>query len=46
MSLLSSIVVALLFAWPRLRAGNGEQALLWLVAPHMFIRFIGISFPV
>ena len=44
MSLLSSIVVAVLFVWPWLRAGNAEQALIWLVAPHMFLRFIGLSF--
>jgi hypothetical protein len=43
-SLLSSIVIAALFAWPRLRAINREQALIWLVAPHMFLRFIGLSF--
>ncbi len=40
----SSIVVALLFVWPWLRTSSGEQALIWLVAPHMFLRFIGISF--
>ena len=44
MSLLSSIVVAVLFAWPWLRTSNREQALIWLVAPHMFLRFIGLSF--
>ncbi len=44
MSLLSSIVVAVLFAWPWLRTNNTEQALIWLVAPHMFLRFIGLSF--
>jgi len=44
MSLLSSAVVAVLFAWPWLRARNIEQALIWLVAPHMFLRFMGISF--
>ncbi|MGB6431313.1 MAG: hypothetical protein WBF06_12075 [Candidatus Acidiferrales bacterium] len=44
MSLLSSILVALLFVWPWLRASNTEQALIWLVAPHMFLRFIGLSF--
>jgi hypothetical protein len=43
-SLLSSIVVALLFVWPWLLTSNGEQVLIWLVAPHMFLRFIGISF--
>lgn len=44
MSLLSSIVVAILFAWPWLRASDHRQALIWLVAPRMFLRFIGISF--
>jgi hypothetical protein len=44
MSLVSSIIAAALFAWPWLRVANGEQALLWLVAPHMFLRFIGLSF--
>lgn len=44
MSLLSSIVVAILFVWPWLRTTNQQQALIWLVAPHMFLRFIGISF--
>jgi hypothetical protein len=44
MSLVSSIVAATLFAWPWLRDVNGQQALLWLVAPHMFLRFIGLSF--
>src|ERR1700691_2960837 len=43
MSLMSSIVAATLFAWPWLRVMNGEQALLWLVVPHMFLRFIGLS---
>ena len=44
MSLLSSIIVALLFVWPWLLTINSEQALIWLVAPHMFLRFIGLSF--
>jgi hypothetical protein len=44
MSLLSSIVFAVLFARPWLRNINTEQALIWLVAPHMFIRFVGLSF--
>lgn len=43
-SLLSSIVIAALFVWPWLRTTNAEQALIWLVAPHMFLRFIGLSF--
>jgi len=44
MSLLSSIVVAALFAWPWLRSRKREEGLIWLVAPHMFLRFIGLSF--
>ncbi len=44
MSLLSSIVITLLFVWPWLRTINSEQALIWLVAPHVFLRFIGLSF--
>ena len=44
MSLLSSIVAAMLFVWPWLRVIDHQQALIWLVAPHMFLRFIGISF--
>ena len=44
MSVVSSIVIAILFAWPWLRASDHQQALIWLVAPHLFLRFIGISF--
>ena len=43
MSLVSSGVIATLYAWPRLRIMNRDQALLVLVAPHMFLRFIGLS---
>jgi len=44
MSLISSIVAAALFVRPSLRAINSNQALIWLVAPHMFLRFVGLSF--
>ena len=44
MSLVSSGVIAQLYAWPWLRTMNRDQALLVLVAPHMFLRFIGLSF--
>ncbi len=44
LSLLSSIIAAWLFVWPQLRMIDGTQALIWLVAPHMFLRFIGLSF--
>src|SRR5262245_51124126 len=43
MSLLSSVVFAVLFARPWLRNINSEQALIWLVTPHM-VRFIGLGF--
>ncbi len=35
---------AWLFVWPQLQTIDGRQALVWLVAPHMFLRFIGLSF--
>ena len=44
MSFVSSGVIAQLFVWPRLRMMNRDQALLVLVAPHMYLRFIGLSF--
>src|SRR5215469_16241388 len=44
MSLLSSAVAAALLVWPRLETLGLTQALIWLVAPHMFLRFIGLSF--
>ena len=44
MSLLSSATVAVLFVLPWVRVNNSERALIWLVAPHLFFRFIGISF--
>ncbi len=44
MGLVSSGVFAQLYLWPRLRMMNRSQALLVLVAPHMFLRFIGLSF--
>jgi hypothetical protein len=43
-SFVSSVVAALLFAMPWLDAQNAHVALLWLVVPHMFLRFIGLSF--
>ncbi len=42
-SLVSSAVAARLFAWPRLQNTDPNRALAWLVAPHMFLRFIGLS---
>ncbi len=44
MSLVSSVVFATLFAWPWLQSRDRYQALVSLVAPHMFFRFIGLSF--
>ena len=42
-SLVSSVVAARLVAWPRLQDADHNRALTWLVAPHMFLRFIGLS---
>jgi hypothetical protein len=44
MSFVSSGAIAQLFAWPQLRTMIRDKALLVLVAPHMFLRFIGLSF--
>jgi len=43
-SFVSSAVAARLFASPRLRNTDPNRALTLLVAPHMFLRFIGLSF--
>jgi hypothetical protein len=43
MTLVSSGVIAQFYLWPWLRAMSRRQALLVLVAPHMFLRFIGLS---
>ena len=40
----SSIVAAALLVWPELHALDSRTGLLWLIAPHMFLRFIGLSF--
>jgi uncharacterized membrane protein len=42
-SLVSSAVTARLFVWPRLQNSDLNRALTWLVAPHMFFRFLGLS---
>ena len=42
-SFVSSVVAARLVAWPRLQDADHNRALTWLVAPHMFLRFIGLS---
>jgi hypothetical protein len=44
LSLLSSVILAWLFIGPLLATISRTQALLWLVAPHMFLRFVGLSF--
>ena len=43
-SLAASVVAATLWVWPRLRIRNRNEALVPLVAPHMFLRTIGLSF--
>ncbi|MFY9738701.1 MAG: hypothetical protein WAK11_06565 [Candidatus Cybelea sp.] len=43
-SFASSVAAAVLFAMPWLLAQDARVALLWLVVPHMFLRFIGLSF--
>jgi len=44
LNLVTSIVVAKLYAWPLLRNMNRIDSLKTLVAPHLFLRFIGLSF--
>jgi hypothetical protein len=44
MSTLSSVTAAIVYAWPRLRSLTPDQALATLIAPHLFLRFIGLSF--
>jgi hypothetical protein len=43
-SFVSSVAAAVLFAMPWLQAQDTHVALLWLVVPHIFLRFIGLSF--
>ncbi len=44
-SFVSSVAAAVLLAMPWLQARQRYHgALLWLVVPHMFLRFIGLSF--
>jgi len=43
-SLVSSAVAARLFVWPRLQKMEPSRALTAMVAPHMFLRFLGLSF--
>jgi len=43
-SFVSSVVITKLYVWPWLRSMNRDDSLIRLVAPHMFLRFIGLSF--
>jgi hypothetical protein len=43
-SFVSSAVAARVLVWPWLRKTEPNRALTALVAPHMFLRFIGLSF--
>ena len=43
-SFVASVVAASLWVWPRLRTMDQTDALVPLVAPHMFFRTIGLSF--
>jgi len=43
LSFISSIVAARLFVWPWLHKTSPDRALTALVAPHMFLRFIGLN---
>lgn len=43
-SLASAIVIATLYVWPWLKSKDRNSALTVLVVPHMFFRFIGLSF--
>jgi len=42
-STVSSVTVATLYVWPWLRTAQPSRALAILVAPHLFLRFIGLS---
>ena len=44
LSFVSAGVVSALYVWPWLRAMEHKRALVVLTAPHMFLRFIGLSF--
>jgi hypothetical protein len=39
----SSVIAATLYVWPWCRTARPNQALALLVAPHLFLRFIGLS---
>ena len=44
MSFVSSAVIVKLYVWPWLRAKERDHALASMAAPHMFLRFLGLSF--
>jgi hypothetical protein len=44
MSLLGSVVFARYYLWARLADKDRREGLLQLVTPHLFFRFIGLSF--
>ena len=44
MNFVASGIVTKLYIWPRLRIMDRDDAIVSLVAPHMFLRFIGLSF--
>ena len=43
LSTVSAVTVVSLYVWPWLRTARPNQALSILVAPHLFLRFIGLS---
>jgi len=43
MSFVSSVLVAKFYAWPWLRNRESDRALASLIAPHLFLRFVGLS---
>ena len=43
-SLASSAAIAALYVWPWLQTKDRSTALTALIAPHMFLRFLGLSF--
>ena len=42
-SFVSSVVAARFIVWPQLQNAERNRALTWLVAPHMFLRFVGLG---
>ncbi len=44
MSLVGSVLLARYSLWPRIRIKDRREMLAALVAPHMFLRFLGLSF--